>query len=414
MKLRSRFVMILLLSTMLALTFLGALTLKREDKSEEETIVEPVAPTDDTKKEPTTFKGKIDDEFSVDKEVMDLIISYMDAYYRSLYTLEKVDMSSLFENDLMAAISDRAISLVVDTRKERDFDFTMNRAHYDLKVIDYAKEGDVYRVDILEDDYMSFAFLEGIESQAFDIENYFKIVKTESGYKIRDLEKVQGYYMTFYDDVDSIEKVDSLYAYYRKQLKDMQAYNDEVLKVKAAEKPYVPSKTVKTQYDRNKAVAYADTYYHERNPKWYNFTDEGGNCQNYASQCMLEGGIEMDFDGEEQWKCYINDPEYDPFINEDPTPEGRTRSWVNVGYFYNYAKWNEGKGLSAEVNANLYYAQPGDIILVGNGGLGHTTIVSKVIGNHVLVDSNSIDMKDYPIDAYTYTDIMLIKILGSN
>ena len=91
--------MILLLSTMLVLTFLGALTLKREDKSEEETIVEPVAPTDDTKKVPTTFKGKIDDDFSVEKEVMDLIVSYMDAYYKSLYTLEKEDMSSPFSKD---------------------------------------------------------------------------------------------------------------------------------------------------------------------------------------------------------------------------------------------------------------------------------------------------------------------------
>ena len=122
----------------------------------------------------------------------------------------------------------------------------------------------------------------------------------------------------------------------------------------------------------------------------------------------------MDFTGDEQWKCYINDPDYDPYINEDSTPEGRTRSWVNVGYFYNYAKWNEGKGLVAEANANLYYAQPGDIIMVGNGGLGHTVIVSKVVDGHILVDSNSIDMKDYPIEAYTYTDVMLIKILGCN
>ena len=68
----------------------------------------------------------------------------------------------------------------------------------------------------------------------------------------------------------------------------------------------------------------------------------------------------------------------------------------------------------ADVNVNLYYAQPGDIILVGNNGLAHTVIVSKVVDGHILVNSNSIDMKDYPIEAYTYTTIMLIKILGCN
>ena len=122
----------------------------------------------------------------------------------------------------------------------------------------------------------------------------------------------------------------------------------------------------------------------------------------------------MDYDGEEQWKCYITDPDFDPGIDEDETPSGRTRSWVNVGYFYNYAKYNEGTGLVAETDVNLYYAQPGDIIMVGNNGLSHTVMVSKVVDGHILVDSNSIDMKDYPLEAYTYTNITLIKILGSN
>ena len=405
--------MVLILSLMLVLTFLGALTLKKEtpensgNEGQENIVPETVSA-------PDTFKGRIEDEFGVPGEVMDLIVSYMDAYYKSIFTLEEASMDDLFDNELMAAISSKAISLIIDTRKRYDFDFRMDSAHYDLKVTDLEQQGDLYIVNILEDDYMSFSFLPGIESQSFEIENYFRITKTDSGYRISDLEKVQGYYMTFYDEAQSVEDVERIYDYYRGQLKDMHAYNEEVLKVKAANKPYLSAKTFAKAYDRNKAVAYADTYYHDRNKDWYNFTDEGGNCQNYASQCLLQGGIEMDFSGDEQWKCYVNDPDYDPYINEDQTPEGRTRSWVNVGYFYNYAKWNEGKGLVADVNVNLYYAQPGDIIMVGNNGLVHTVIISKVVDGHILVHSNSIDMKDYPIEAYTYTDIMLIKILGSN
>ncbi len=122
----------------------------------------------------------------------------------------------------------------------------------------------------------------------------------------------------------------------------------------------------------------------------------------------------MDYSGEWQWKCYVSDPNYEPEINEEDEKEGRSRSWVHVTSFYDYALENEGKGLACDVNANLYYAQPGDIILVGNGGLSHTVIVSKVVDGHILVDSNSIDMKDYPVEAYTYTNITLIKILGSN
>ena len=122
----------------------------------------------------------------------------------------------------------------------------------------------------------------------------------------------------------------------------------------------------------------------------------------------------MDYTGDLQWKCYVTDPNYEPEINGEESKSGRTRSWVGVGYFYDYMLENEGYGLVGEVNANLYYAEPGDIVIVGNGGLAHTVIVSKVIDGHILVDSNSIDMKDYPLEAYTYLNVVLIKILGCN
>ena len=410
MKIKSRVLMVMILTGMLLLTLIGSLNLDKNEKPEEEPVEES---QNQETQVPVSFKGAVKDEYGVPSQVMKVITDYMDAYYRSVYTLEVCDFSPYFDNELMTRICDRAVTMVVESRKDYDFDFTMNKAHYDLEIIDYENSGNEYKISVLEDDYMSFAFLDGIESQTFDVENYFTIVSTDDGYKIRDLDKVQGYYATYYD-AESVEEVNETYDFYIKQLKDMHAYNNEVLKVKAEEKPYISSKDYTKAYDRTKAVAYADQYYHERNPKWYNFTDEGGNCQNYASQCMLEGGIEMDFKGDEQWKCYIEDPEWDPEINEDETAYGRTRSWVNVNYFYNYAKWNEGKGMAAETNVNLYYAQPGDIIIVGNGGLAHTVIVSKIVDGHVLVNSNSIDMKDYPVEAYTYTTVMVIKILGSN
>ena len=406
--------MILILVTMLSLTLIGALNMDKGEKKEEAEPQQQEVVVPEEVVVPTSFVGTFNDEFNVPSPVKDLIIAYMDAYYRSVFTLEVADLSSLFDNELMKEISDKAIRLCVESRKNYEFDFTMTSAHYDLTISDYRTQGDTIYVDVLEDDTMCFAFLNGIESKTFDIENYFKINKTADGYKIADLEKVQGYYLTFYDDSENVDDVNTIYEYYTKQLKDMYVYNHEVLKPKAEKQPYVSEKSFTKVFDRNKAVAYANQYYHSRNPIWYNFTDEGGNCQNYASQCLLEGGIPLDYFGEEQWKCYVEDPNYEPEINEEETATGRTRSWVNVGYFYNYAKWNEGKGMAADANVNLYYAQPGDIIIVGNNGLSHTVIVSKVVDGHILVNSNSIDMKDYPVEAYTYTTIMLIKILGSN
>ena len=291
-----------------------------------------------------------------------------------------------------------------------DFDMSLKSGHYDLKITDYRQENGRYYVDLLEDDYMNFAFLDGIESSAYDIESYYVI---DENYKIVDLEKVQGYYLTFYDETE--RSIDETYDYYMGQLKDMTDYSMEVLRKKAKERPYDTDLSYRTAYDRSKAVAYSYQYYHERNPKWYNFTDEGGNCQNYASQCMLEGGIPMDHEGEEtQWKCYIEDPLYDPEIDDREVASGRSRSWVNVEFFYEYCRDNEGKGLVADTNINVYHCEPGDIVIVGNASLAHTVIVSKVVDGHVLVNSNSIDMKDFPLEAYVYTNIMAIKILGYN
>ena len=400
--------MSLILIAMLVMTLFGALNVKNREKEK----IEPDPPIENKPVNnviPNSFKGTIKDDYGVPEKVMETITSYMDAYYRALFRLETDDISALFSNDKMASISDKAFSLLVDVRKLYDFDMHLYAGHYDLKVTDYREQGGKYYVDILEDDYMNFTFLDGIESSAYDIENYFVI---DGDYKISDLNKVQGYYLTFYDEKE--KSLDEVYDYFMRQLKDMIDYNTEVLRKKAQTSSYQSKLSYRNSYDRNKAAQYSYLYYHDRNPAWYNFTDEGGNCQNYASQSMLEGGIPMDHEGEQQWKCHIEDPMYDPEINEEETAYGRSRSWVNVEFFYEYAKNNEGKGMVADTKVNLYYCEPGDIIIVGNSSLAHTVIVSKVVDGHILVNSNSIDMKDYPIEAYVYTNITPIKILGYN
>lgn len=405
--------MTMLLSVMLLLTLIGSIMINKQDVPNSDTNNNDNTPVDNI---PVTssYKGTISDDFSVPAEVMNVITSYMDLYYESLSKLETIESDHLFCNDTTKTVSDDAIKLLVETRKLYDFDFGFNNGHYDLKVTDYKNENGSYYVNILEDDTFCFNFLNGIESKTFDIENYFEIQKVGEEYKIYDLEKIQGYYMGIYEEADSDIRANSIYDYFYSQLKDLIKYNNEILKPNALNNPYTNTATVTGKYDRNAAVAYADQYYHIRNDEWYNFTDEGGNCQNYASQSMLSGGIPMDFLGEYQWKCYIEDPEYDPEIDESEVKSGRSKSWVHVSSFYDYALNNTGFGLLADVDANLYYAEPGDIIIVGNGELAHTVIVSKIVDGHILVNSNSIDMKDYPVEAYTYTTVKLIKILGYN
>lgn len=403
----------MILGILLFVTLVGSLSVSgKKDKNNSENANNNTVVDETDEKMPDSFLGSFNDDYGVDDEVKKLIISYMDDYYRSIYTLEKSDMTVYFDNELSGSVADNAVKLLVESRKLHDYDFSLKKAHYDLTVTRYLEETDTYYVDILEDDYMNFAFLNGIESSVYDIENYFVIKKSSYDLKIHDLNKVQGYYSCFYEENETVEDVEKTYDHFYSQLKDRVSYDNDVAKVKAEKNPYIPSKTYNREYDRTAAVAYLDKYYHVRNEKWFNYSDVGGNCQNYASQALYAGGIPMDFYGEEQWKCYTDGE--DPYVDESESANGRSRSWVNVGYFYDYAKENEGTGLVAEIGVNMNYAQPGDIIVVGNSSLAHTVMVSKVVDGHILVNSNSIDMKDFPVDAYTYTNLVLIKILGFN
>jgi hypothetical protein len=44
-------------------------------------------------------------------------------------------------------------------------------------------------------------------------------------------------------------------------------------------------------YDRSAAISYAKKYWQNYNPKYANYKDQGGDCANFVSQCMIAGGF---------------------------------------------------------------------------------------------------------------------------
>ena len=392
MRLRQRTKMIALLVSLLLVISFGLANKKdniQEDVPNDDAVIDTI---------PETYKGLINDKYNVPTDIINVITNYMDAYFKSIYTLELQDTKDYFVNELDGQVSDAAIKLIVETRKLYDFDFTMSDAHYDLNIINYSNSGDKYYVDFLEDDYFCFKFLNGISSETYDVENYIVIEKVNDEYKISEYEKVQGYYMMFNDNKDDGE-IESVYQFYYDRLKA--TIEDELYKKQLAQtNPYVANKVFNVKYDRDAAAKYANSYYHTRNEEYYDFSDEGGNCQNFASQTLKAGGMIMDDSGDCNW-YYYDHLDYVP-------------SWVHVSSFYDYCRDNEGTGLATDINNNIYYAELGDLIQVGISSISHTTIVSKVVDGHILLNSNSIDMKDFPLEAYTYPTRKLIKILGSN
>ena len=54
-------------------------------------------------------------------------------------------------------------------------------------------------------------------------------------------------------------------------------------------------------YNREKAVEYADTWAMGRNPAYYDYSNLGGDCTNFISQCLYAGGGIMNYTRDLGW-----------------------------------------------------------------------------------------------------------------
>jgi hypothetical protein len=79
---------------------------------------------------------------------------------------------------------------------------------------------------------------------------------------------------------------------------------------------------IEVSYNRTRAVAYAKTWALKRNPNYLNFDKLGGDCTNFASQCIFAGSGVMNYTPVLGW--YYNNS------------QDRTASWSGVQYLANF------------------------------------------------------------------------------
>ena len=151
-------------------------------------------------------------------------------------------------------------------------------------------------------------------------------------------------------------------------------------------------------YDRDAAVAYARRWALGRNPKYYDFEKIGGDCTNFASQCIYAGAHTMNFTPVLGWYYRSS---YD-----------RTASWTGVKYLYNFLVNNQGVGPYASIVPQSQ-AEPGDIVQLGteSGIFYHSPVITAVMPT-ILVAAHTYDVLDIPLSSYAYETIRFIHIEG--
>lgn len=154
-----------------------------------------------------------------------------------------------------------------------------------------------------------------------------------------------------------------------------------------------------SEYNREAAAAYAREWAFKRNPRFYDFSSLGGDCTNFASQCIYAGAKIMNYIPVYGW-FYKN-------LND------RTASWTGVEYLYNFLVNNDGAGPFAE-ETELENLQIGDIVQLGraNGDFYHSPVVVRVSRGQIYVAAHTYDVYNKPLNSYNFAVARGIHIIG--
>ena len=153
-------------------------------------------------------------------------------------------------------------------------------------------------------------------------------------------------------------------------------------------------------YDRASAVAYAHRWAYARNPRYYDYELIGGDCTNFASQCLYAGSGVMDYTPTYGW-YYIDANRKSP-------------SWTGVEYLYNYLTRSRTSLGPVAREAGRGEMQPGDVVQLSFDGVRfqHSPVVVEVTPRDLLVAAHSYDADYRPLSTYEYRAIRFLHIAG--
>ncbi len=158
-------------------------------------------------------------------------------------------------------------------------------------------------------------------------------------------------------------------------------------------------------YDRRAAVEYAHKWAFGRNPRYYDYEEIGGDCTNFASQCLYAGSKVMNFTPTYGW-YYVD-------------ANNKSPSWTGVPYFYNFLTRSEKSVGPFGVESTMELMLPGDFVQLrfeDRDVFSHTP-VSVSVGSppslqNILVAAHTIDADWRPVDTYPFEEIRFLHVVG--
>lgn len=155
-------------------------------------------------------------------------------------------------------------------------------------------------------------------------------------------------------------------------------------------------------YDRDAAVRYAHQWAYGRNPLYYNYDELGGDCTNFASQCLYAGSGVMNHTPTFGWYYY--------------DANRKAPAWTGVEYFCNFLTREKPSLGPFAKEVTLRELLPGDIVQLSFSGAGfqHSPIVVQAgeSASDLLLAAHTDDADYRSLDTYPYVLARFLHIFG--
>ena len=152
-------------------------------------------------------------------------------------------------------------------------------------------------------------------------------------------------------------------------------------------------------YDRTRAVRYAKKWAFARNPAFFDFSNIGGDCTNFISQCLYAGACRMNYTPTFGW--YFN------------SANDRAPAWSGVAELYRFLTENQSEGPFAET-VDVDALELGDVIQLGDGTgrFYHSLLVTGFSRGTPLITTHTFDALDRPLSSYDYETARYLHLQG--
>ena len=156
---------------------------------------------------------------------------------------------------------------------------------------------------------------------------------------------------------------------------------------------------VSYELDIGAELEYAKKWVFNGNPDFYDFTELGGDCTNFISQCLYAGGAVMNYTPDLGW-YYIS-------------LSDRAAAWTSVQFFHDFMVTNKSAGPYGE-EVPLRYAAVGDVVQLGtDDSFYHSLLVTGIADGVPYVTARTRNVLNVPLYSYNYRYARCIHITGA-